>query len=169
VAVTVRGCAEIRTCARLCSQYPRCLSGSSSPPRRNAVDDARLFLCARCQRQVRICALCDRGNRYCGRGCAGAARSESLRAAARRYQHSRRGRHCHAQRQRRYRARRWVGTKNVTHQGSAPSLGRAPLSREHPARDENPMSYLLPLAAAPHCHFCGRALSAFVRLGWRRR
>ena len=66
------------------------------------MDDARLFLCARCRRQVLICSRCDRGQRYCGARCSGPARRESLRAAGRRYQHSRRGRHCRAERQRRY-------------------------------------------------------------------
>jgi hypothetical protein len=31
---------------------------------------ARLFLCARCRAQVLICSCCDRGNIYCGEGCA---------------------------------------------------------------------------------------------------
>ena len=66
------------------------------------MDDARLFLCARCRRQVLICSRCDRGQQYCGAGCSDLARRESLRAAGRRYQQSRRGRHCHAERQRRY-------------------------------------------------------------------
>ena len=85
------------------------------------MDDARLFLCARCRRQVLICSRCDRGQRYCGARCSGPARRESLRAAGRRYQHSRRGRHCHAERQRRYR-RRWredARVHKVTHHGSA--------------------------------------------------
>ena len=44
---------------------------------------ARLFHCARCGRQVRICSRCDRGNRYCGSDCARAARADSVRAAGR--------------------------------------------------------------------------------------
>ena len=28
------------------------------------MDDARLFLCARCRRQVLICSRCDRGQRF---------------------------------------------------------------------------------------------------------
>ena len=56
------------------------------------MDDVRLFLCARGQRQVLICSRCDRGQRYCGAHCSGLARSESLRAAGCRYQQSRRGR-----------------------------------------------------------------------------
>lgn len=33
----------------------------------------RIFACARpeCRRQVLVCRRCDRGQRYCGRGCAG--------------------------------------------------------------------------------------------------
>ena len=56
--------------------------------------------CARCRRQVLICSRCDRGQHYCGARCSGLARRESLRGAARRYQQSRRDRHCHAERQR---------------------------------------------------------------------
>lgn len=133
------------------------------------MDDARLFLCARCQCQVRICSRCDRGQQYCGARCAGIARGESLRAAARRYQHSRRGRHRHAERQRRYRARcrqRLRGEK-VTHHGSAaPSSG---VSLAHPRtlnREASPMS---PIPTTPaHCHFCARPISDFLRLGWLR-
>ena len=29
------------------------------------MDDARLFVCARCKRQVLICSRCDRGQEYC--------------------------------------------------------------------------------------------------------
>ena len=85
------------------------------------MDDARLFLCARCRCQVLICSHCDRGQQYCGARCSGLARRESLRGAGRRYQHSRRGRHCHAERQRRYRrrCRESACTHKVTHHGSA--------------------------------------------------
>ena len=95
--------------------------GSSSPPRRGVqwtMPDC--FLCARCRRQVLICSRCDRGQQYCGARCSGPARRESLRAAGRRYQHSRRGRHCHAERQRRYRRRcgEDARVQKVTHHGS---------------------------------------------------
>ena len=73
------------------------------------MDDARLFLCARCRRHVLICSRCNRGQQYCGASCSDRARRESMRAAGRRYQHSRRGWHCHAERQRRYRRRRRDG------------------------------------------------------------
>ena len=45
------------------------------------MDDARLFLCARCRCQVLICSRCDRGQQYCGARCSGLARRESLRGA----------------------------------------------------------------------------------------
>ena len=85
------------------------------------MDDARVFVCARCRRQVLICSRCDRGQQYCGARCSALARAESLRAAGRRYQQSRRGRHCHAERQRRYRHRCREGAwqEKVTHHGSA--------------------------------------------------
>ena len=74
----------------------------------------RLYNCARCHHQVIICSPCDRGNIYCAGPCAQAARKASLKAAGKRYQRSCRGRLKHAERQRRYRARR----KKVTHQDS---------------------------------------------------
>lgn len=81
------------------------------------MDDARLFVCARCRRQVLICSRCDRGQQYCAGSYRTLARRESLCAAGRRYQQSRRGRHCHAERQRRYRrrCRKGAGEENVTH------------------------------------------------------
>jgi hypothetical protein len=66
---------------------------------------ARLFVCARCRAQVLLCSRCDRGQRYCGPACSRAARQESQREAARRYQVSRAGRMAHAERARRWRQR----------------------------------------------------------------
>lgn len=69
--------------------------------------------------------------------CADQARRTAVRAAGCRYQASRRGRHAHAERQRRYRAK----PKKVTHQGSPPwphrfhfSLNRRSRSFRHPGR-----------------------------------
>ena len=144
------------------------------------MDDARLYLCARCRRQVLICSRCDRGQQYCGAGCSDHARRESMRAAGRRYQHSRRGRHCHAERQRRYRRRRRDGDcrEKVTHQGSAASRCGAPLRRQRVLRREaSPAMYPNPATerartasgtSRVHCHFCARPISEFVRLHWRR-
>jgi len=65
----------------------------------------RVFRCACCDTEVGICSRCDRGQRYCSRDCAQAGQRRSQREAARRYQGTRRGRHCHAARQQRYRQR----------------------------------------------------------------
>lgn len=132
--------------------------------------DARLFLCARCQRQVLICSHCDRGRRYCAGVCSRIARGESLRAAGRRYQLTRRGRHCHAERQRRYRARCREGAsgEKVTHHGSALPPCGASLSRHPLLIREASMSVSPEPATTAHCHLCARPVSDFVRLGWRR-
>jgi len=127
-------------------------------------DTARLFNCTRCGRQVAICRHCDRGNRYCNEGCAPAVRRASRRAAGARYQRSRRGRFAHAQRQRRYRARR----RKVTHQGSPPPPPAASLLPESRASASPPDEPAVPAVEGLRCHFCGRACSAFVRLGFLR-
>jgi hypothetical protein len=62
-------------------------------------------VCARCRAQVLLCSRCDRGQRYCGLACSRAARQDSQREAARRYQGSRAGRMAHAERSRRWRQR----------------------------------------------------------------
>jgi hypothetical protein len=66
----------------------------------------RLFLCSRCRVQVLVCRRCDRGQIYCFGACAQEARRERRREARRRYQATDRGRAMHADRNRRYRARR---------------------------------------------------------------
>jgi len=130
---------------------------------------ARLFNCARCRCQVVICRRCDRGNLYCGAGCADQARREAQRLAGHRYQAGRPGRLTHAARQRRYRERQRQPQK-VTHQGSAPQTGGAlllcrtggpvPASQRQAAR---------PTPAQFHCHFCRRHAAPFLRLDFLRR
>jgi hypothetical protein len=121
----------------------------------------RLFNCARCHQQVFICSRCDRGNIYCEAGCAQIARTESLRAAGRRYQASRCGRFTHAARQRRYRQRQ---KQKVTHQGSPPT----PTDDSIPSRLSEPVERVRALAPdrtdGRECHFCGGRCSDFVRL-----
>jgi len=116
---------------------------------------ARLYNCARCHRQVAICSHCDRGNIYCGNSCANRARRTSLRAAAKRYQSTRRGRFKHAERQRHYRSRR----KKVTHQGSPEPPPNDPLT----TRSEEPLLPAVIEDEGIRCHFCGRLCSAFLR------
>jgi len=119
----------------------------------------RMFLCAACRAQVLVCTACDRGQIYCAGPCAAIARCHSLRAAGRRYQHSRRGRFKHAERTRRWRLR----AKNVTHQGSMPLAQDALLAANSALRTPPPSSVRPP---AWHCHFCGARCPAWVRQGF---
>ncbi len=122
---------------------------------------ARLYNCVRCHRQVTICSHCDRGNIYCGKLCANAARRASLRAAGRRHQNTRRGRLKHADRQRHYRIR----SKKVTHQRSPEPPASDPLI----TRSEQPESVVVIGNKAIHCHFCGRLCSDYLRLDYLHR
>jgi hypothetical protein len=61
-----------------------------------------------------------------------------------------------------------VRTKNVTHQCSALLASNASLTRQVPVRSEPSMSSATVCRPTPRCHFCGRAVSAFVRLHWIR-
>ena len=120
----------------------------------------RLFLCARCRSAVIICSPCDRGQRYCSADCSRLARSCAQRAAAQRYQNSRKGRHAHARRQGQWRARQQSVKQIVTHQGSPPP----PCAGVLP-----PDEAIAPQTGANQsckCHFCGRPVSAFVRQGF---
>lgn len=122
----------------------------------------RLYLCARCKRQVTVCQDCDRGQIYCADGCAQIRRKESQQEAGKRYQEGRSGARKHAQRQACYLAR----NKKVTHQGSEtiataaksactgePTAGNWLLCAQRESE-----SGAKPLC----CHFCGRK-GQFVR------
>lgn len=131
---------------------------------------ARRRLCARCHVPFLICSHCDRGQRYCGPVCSRAARRSSVRAAGRRYQDSRRGRHTHAARQRRYRERhRGSPPEKVTHQGSPPppladGMSLDPTAPPRPSDDTAPS----PPMAVPRCQFCGRPCAELYRLDFLR-
>ena len=110
----------------------------------------RRYLCARCRTAVIICSHCDRGHRYCTARCADQARRTAIQAAGCRYQTTRRGRHAHAERQRRYRAK----SQKVTHQGSPCLTPPVPLRSEP----------IVPVTPAPwHCCRCHRPLPDWVR------
>ena len=149
---------------------------------------ARLFLCARCFVQVRLCSHCDRGQRYCTPSCSSLARGTAQREAAGRYQRSRGGRMAHAARSRRWRIRHHqidplatpqgvVGANFVTHQGSAGSPADAPLVAWTSDRAEVSITSNLDQSAAklveriagPMCRRCGAALAPWVRQGFLRR
>lgn len=127
----------------------------------------RLFHCARCHCQVVICSRCDRGQIYCSGECSQHARRESVRAAGRRYQRSRRGRLRHAERQCRYRRRR----EKVTHQGSPPVALDASLRADTEGSVASSQRVVQAGTPGPalRCHFCARAGSTWVRLGFLHR
>ena len=154
----------------------------------------RLYSCARCAEQVRICSDCDRGNQYCAGECAQIRRRESRHRAGERYQLSYRGALRHAARQRTWRARR---AQKVTHQGSLPGAEPAivvSISTQTTSEETHVEPTSMPLPPPPHClphaalsaastraqgrwpaqrrtrsegccSFCGRALPPFARLG----
>lgn len=141
-------------------------------------ETGRMFLCARCRMQVVLCSRCDRGNVYCGSECSQYRRRDSIREAGRRYQASRAGRFAHAERARRYRARR----KNVTHQGSVGAsagdlLGAETTTQQSPLLVGSSLATIEPgasqratgIAGAPRCSRCGAMRAHAVRLGWLRR
>lgn len=139
-----RGNSERWTCAAACVHEISC----------------RMFLCARCRSQVFVCRRCDRGHIYCIGTCAQEARRSRQREARRRHQATPRGRVMHADRNRRYRARRQRVTDHglVKKPGAGLSLGLevdAPLSE--PMSSRRSPGYRL-------CHHCGRSALAFLRL-----
>lgn len=113
----------------------------------------RSFLCARCRCAVIICSHCDRGQRYCSAACSRQARSCAQRAAGKRYQASRKGRHAHARRQRQWRSRQQI----VTHQGSPPVPSFDVLPTDQATASQADVNQNC------KCHFCGRSVSVFVR------
>ena len=94
-----------------------------------------------------MCRSCDRGQRYCSKGCRDEARREQRRMANHRHQGSEEGRLDHRDRQREYRRR--VAARRVTDQGSGEQVGASTL----------PL-LLLPAVAAVGggvaCCVCGR-------------
>ena len=115
---------------------------------------ARLYYCAGCHIQVIICSPCDRNNMYCGSMCSRAARIQSRQLASRRYQQSLRGRHTHANRQRRYRVRQ---KNKVTHHTSPVLPPRVVVPHKPNERVSEVARGDIP------CHFCGKVCSPFLR------
>lgn len=127
-------------------------------------DSYRLFNCARCRLQVRLCSRCDRGQVYCLEGCAAIARRECLRRAGRRYQQTHRGAMHHAARQRAYRLRLARRLEKVTHHG----FRALALPARVPAVVDQPAGRSKESADEIHCDCCGRRCDPFARL-WRPR
>ena len=126
---------------------------SEAMAQRVANESHRLFLCARCGAQVRLCSSCDRGQVYCGRVCAVSARRAGHREANQRYQRTERGRALHAQRQARYRAQR--RQQAVVEATSVTDLGRTESASRAAAASWDAEVYT--------CACCGRQVSPFSR------
>ena len=127
----------------------------------------RVFACARCKSQVLICSSCDRGNIYCSPECSKARRQKTFRDASKRYQASAQGARNHAKRQRHYRER----SQKVTHQGSSKQKITAKSSRlggikRFFASSLRARKSESTKAEVESCHFCGRTVGSFVRLGF---
>lgn len=137
---------------------------------RSAVRSAsyRLWSCARCREQQRLCRPCDRGQRLCT-PCAPEQRRQAVRRAGARYQGTRRGRRLHAARQARYRERRAnFAAPKVTHP-SVTQAAAAPTASVQPEvvsggkdRDERAKT------DRHRCSRCGVALPPWARVERRR-
>jgi hypothetical protein len=140
-------------------------------------ESIRRFFCAGCRVEAYTCTHCDRGQRYCTRQCARAARCRSQREANRRYQGSQRGRLRHAERARRYRERR----KNVTDHGLLPIAAHDELdvsaaeAKSRPSAvqsipsDPAALTTVRSGAGAVRCSFCCRWCEPWIRHGPLRR
>ena len=160
---TGRGCLAFMPVAR---SFVQCCARSMRASRKSY----RLYNCARCAVQVRICSDCDRGNQYCAGDCARIRRRESRCRAGVRYQSSFRGALKHAARQSAWRVR----TQIVTHQGSVAGIEAGiVVSTLHVTEEPDvELVALLPILQRPHrharvsrCSFCWRPLPVFARLG----
>lgn len=123
----------------------------------------RLFQCALCHTQSRVCSKCDRGQIYCGTVCAVFARKKSMKLAGVRYQRTFNGKRNHAARQARYRMRQ---SEIVTHQGSPPIPQHASMnSLENKAEKTKNAQH----KSALICCFCKKPVSDWIRNGFLRR
>ena len=143
----------------------------------------RLFSCARCRRQTKICTHCDCGQRYCSQACSAASRSQKIREARQRYQRTERGRLNHKVHQQRYLMR--CDEKMMDQGPPTPANGlpvrirptttllRQPVGRVEvhyairntfpPTSDKTQTLVLPPCAIPTRCDFCGRPCGDFAR------
>jgi hypothetical protein len=130
---------------------------------------ARLYNCARCNKQVILCSHCDWGNRYCFGGCSKAARKRSLREAGIRYQSTPRGQINNAKRQTEYRIRQALKeaepsppVEKVTHHGSEGGTPSASMEIDEQRGEQSRFD------ARYYCDCCGRVVDPYLRLGYLR-
>lgn len=142
------------------------------PPVSLAPLQARTFKCCGCQTDVRVCTVCDRGQRYCSANCRNQVRRACQRRASACYQRSRVGSINHARRQQQYRERQrqekqqlepeQIVTQQCSQQASAGDLLVPEM--ELGAIDNHADVAVSPL----YCHWCSRAITGVRRMGWLR-
>lgn len=120
---------------------------------------ARFVICAGCYHQFFICSYCDHGNIYCSQNCSSLARKKFQKNAGKRYQASLNGRHHHADRQRRYCARKNI----VTHHTSKQQSLHVSLSVKTNNQTVGPAKII---ADKYYCYFCGELCLEFVRINF---
>jgi len=122
---------------------------------------ARLYHCARCQRQVIICSHCDRGHHYCSGNCAQLSRLEKQQEAKRRYEATEEAKRLKSLRQQRYRQRQ---KEKATHQGSIQlRLYDLLLVELEKVKKKIKRRYFTG-GMNRYCHFCGSQCSQHLRL-----
>jgi len=123
----------------------------------------RIFNCARCYTQVKICSKCDRGNIYCASKCAGDARKESMKNAGKRYQTTQKGKMAHALRQKRYITRK-LNKEKMTHHGSfedCPDVLLVPEAKD--TESERIEDVVIAESTLHYCAFCHITASDSLR------
>jgi hypothetical protein len=123
----------------------------------------RVVVCGRCRVQLRLCARCDRGHRFC-RLCGPVQRRESVRRAGAAYRIAPRSRRLQATRQARYRERQAkFAVQKVTHQSvteaDVPSTAPVPLEIDSGRKDPDDRSNRNP----DRCSFCRAWLPVWAR------
>ena len=150
------------------------LSPQGTEARTPSLERFRIFHCKLCGKAVRICSLCDRGQRYCSRGCSKQARRLSCRKAGRKYQNGSEGREGNARRQREFYWRQWHKERsapavppnpdetagNLTHQASAPSTKSVRSSHQATDLAWRLFGERIARRSPQRCHFCGRPCGA---------
>lgn len=122
----------------------------------------RLYYCVLCHAQSIICSDCDRGQIYCSDTCSKAARLKSCREAEKRYQHTPKGKHKHAARQKRYRER---FRQKVTDHGSITPIADGLL---HSVKNKTMEVDRDQDSRGISCCFCKKPVSSWLRAGFLR-
>jgi hypothetical protein len=119
---------------------------------------ARIYHCHRCHSQVIICRRCDRGQRYCTKGCSQLARKVTCKRAMKKYQSSRQGKLNNAARQCRFRRRL---KQKVTHHCSIQVPLHGVLINK--ARGSVKANQIVQISSILRCHHCNEICGPFLR------